>query len=104
MGRRMCKRMPAPEIRLSITPYLSDRTDYDVYFIDGFEGIVELLDFYRQPGNLYTSMLFLLRRTKTLSKFNTKLLREDSCIPNNNSSVILHASSRYSLTLQKIRL
>lgn len=65
--------MPAPEIRLSITPCLSDRTDYDVYFIDGFEGIAELLDFYRRPGNLYTLMLFLLRRTKRVLMFNIKL-------------------------------
>lgn len=73
MGRKTCKRMPAPEIRLSITPYLSDRTDYDVYFIDGFEGIMELLDFYRRPGNLHTSMLLLLRRTKKVLMFNIKL-------------------------------
>lgn len=65
--------MPAPEIRLSITPCLSDRTDYDVYFIDGFEGIMELLDFYRRPGNLYTSMLLLLRQTKKVLMFNIKL-------------------------------
>lgn len=64
--------MPAPEIRLSITPCLSDRTDYDVYFIDDFEGIVELLDFYKRKGNLYTSMLLLLRRTKSVLMFNVK--------------------------------